>query len=412
MTTPASPADSPAAAAPDVRQLRGETFATEPFPGGQRPEFRVFFAPEVHEQIRQHAGESLSLEICGVLVGDWRQDPAGPFLVISAGIRCDQAKSKFAEVTFTHEAWAKVNAQMDTKYSDRRIVGWYHSHPDFGIFLSDRDVFIHQHFFSGPGQVAFVVDPVRQTEGVFTWQQGRPALAAHYWIGDRVATARGAENPAPALAGDVPRAGEPAAPVPPSLWSSLWPAAGVVAVFLAGYLLANMRSAWERQTLMEGAAAHFGIFKGLRPELEDALAALDRELATVGKSVDRLSSGHAELAGEEKAKVREEWTGTRRKLNDARLLLSRIGQTYGLSPDERRTLAELLARRLAEVGSGRPPDEESQVDVSPLVKRSAEAASSPDRPGDRSTAPAKSHDDEAKPGRDDSRKSSPQGQKG
>ena len=52
-------------------------------------------------------------------------------------------------------------------FANARIVGWYHTHPDFGIFLSDYDVFIHQHFFSGPGQIALVIDPVRKLEGVF-----------------------------------------------------------------------------------------------------------------------------------------------------------------------------------------------------------------------------------------------------
>lgn len=388
---------------PDVRQLRDESFATEDFPGGRRPDFRIYFAPEVHDQILRHAGESLSLEICGVLVGDWRQDAAGPFLSISASLRCDQAKSKFAEVTFTHEAWAKVNVEMDTKYADRRIVGWYHSHPDFGIFLSDRDVFIHQHFFSGPGQVALVVDPVRKTEGVFTWQAGKPTLAPHYWVGERVSTVLAAANPGPAAAGGgaPPAAGPAAIEKQPSLLSSLLPAAGLVAVFLAGYLLANTRSAWERRTLQEGAAAHFGIWKGLRPELEDALGAVDSELGTVGKAVEQLSAQHIQLAGDEGNKTRDDWNKTRRKLHDSRLILSRIAQTYGLSPEGRQTLAAIVTARLADIGRGRAPPEETQVDVSPDQAQQSPAPESqpPAVKESRKTKSAKPPSEKAKPNR-------------
>jgi hypothetical protein len=54
-------------------------------------------------------------------------------------------------------------------------VGWYHSHPSFGIFLSEHDLFIHRNFFSGPAQIAVVVDPINCTEGVFAWRHGEIA---------------------------------------------------------------------------------------------------------------------------------------------------------------------------------------------------------------------------------------------
>ena len=57
-------------------------------------------------------------------------------------------------------------------YPEYDIVGWYHTHPSFGIFLSHHDLFIHQHFFAQPLQVAYVVDPINQTRGFFQWHDG------------------------------------------------------------------------------------------------------------------------------------------------------------------------------------------------------------------------------------------------
>jgi proteasome lid subunit RPN8/RPN11 len=168
----------------DVTQLTKESLSSGSFPASMAADFRLFFQPEVHAEILSHAGEDTSFEICGILVGRWESDSDGPYAVITNRIRCDNASSKLAEVTFTHESWAQINQEMDTKYSDLRIIGWYHSHPDFGIFLSDRDVFIQENFFSGVGQVAFVVDPVRKTEGVFEWRDGKPELMSQYWVGD------------------------------------------------------------------------------------------------------------------------------------------------------------------------------------------------------------------------------------
>src|SRR5260370_3586797 len=182
-------------APPDVQQLGQQSLSETAFPGGRNQPFRVYFKPEAHEGLWKHAHEHGSVEICGVLVGKWVRDADGPFLLVSDFIRGEAATNKFAEVTFTHETWAKINHEMDTRFADLSIVGWYHSHPDFGVFLSDRDRFIQENFFSGPGQVALVVDPVRKTEGVFVWERGKPALAPHYWISDRVqaSTAPGQE---------------------------------------------------------------------------------------------------------------------------------------------------------------------------------------------------------------------------
>src|SRR6516164_4855365 len=172
--------------APDVRQLRGEKLPDITFPGGKDQSFRIFFDPNVHAQVWKHSTEDVSVEIGGVLVGKWARDAAGPFVHISESIRGEAATNKFAEVTFTHDTWAKINEQMDSRFSHLSIVGWYHSHPDFGVFLSDRDRFIQENFFSGAGQIAYVVDPVRRTEGVFVWKEGKPTLVPHYWVGDRI----------------------------------------------------------------------------------------------------------------------------------------------------------------------------------------------------------------------------------
>src|SRR4051812_21826887 len=171
------------ATGPDVSQLQSEKLPEAPFPGVGRRGYRFYLDPAVHAGVWQHARENITVEICGVLVGTLARDTDGPYAHVRAFIRGEAAANKLAEVTFTHETWARINKEMDTQYADQRIVGWYHSHPDFGVFLSDRDRFIQEHFFSGPGQVAYVVDPVRGTEGVFAWQAGKPVLIPHYWVG-------------------------------------------------------------------------------------------------------------------------------------------------------------------------------------------------------------------------------------
>jgi proteasome lid subunit RPN8/RPN11 len=122
------------------------------------------------EAMHQHAAGTTSVEIGGVLVGEVDDDTGDVF--VTAAIPAHQATSAVASLTFTHEAWDEVNDVMSRDFEDQRMVGWYHSHPRFGIFLSEYDVFIHKNFFREDWQVAYVVDPVSQTSGVFGWEHG------------------------------------------------------------------------------------------------------------------------------------------------------------------------------------------------------------------------------------------------
>jgi proteasome lid subunit RPN8/RPN11 len=56
---------------------------------------------------------------------------------------------------------------MDEKFPDKDLVGWYHSHPKMSVFLSNYDLFIHNHFFPHPWQVALVIEPHANVGGFF-----------------------------------------------------------------------------------------------------------------------------------------------------------------------------------------------------------------------------------------------------
>jgi proteasome lid subunit RPN8/RPN11 len=136
---------------------------------------------EVIRQMRQHARSNMKTEVCGVLIGDIR-DGAICVDQCIAGINAAQAGS---HVTFTQDTWEHVYKIKDKEYPDARIVGWYHSHPGFGVFLSEHDTFIHKNFFSSQDQIAWVYDPHSDEEGCFGWADGRIERVASIKISDR-----------------------------------------------------------------------------------------------------------------------------------------------------------------------------------------------------------------------------------
>ena len=119
----------------------------------------------IPQQIRHHGRSSLNAEVGGILLGKI----SGTTTVVDALIPADKATSGGTHVTFTQDAWEDIYKIKDAQYPESRIVGWYHTHPGFGIFLSEYDLFIHRNFFSDPQQIAWVFDPLSDEEGCFVW---------------------------------------------------------------------------------------------------------------------------------------------------------------------------------------------------------------------------------------------------
>lgn len=120
----------------------------------------------VINEIKEHGRSSMHAEVCGVLVGSLCWD-GGPYLLIDGRIEGKHASHQSGSVTFTSETWDFIHEELAAKYPDRKIVGWYHTHPGFGIFLSNMDAFIHENFFSFPWEPAYVFDPQAETDGFF-----------------------------------------------------------------------------------------------------------------------------------------------------------------------------------------------------------------------------------------------------
>ncbi|HEY2912096.1 MAG TPA: Mov34/MPN/PAD-1 family protein [Candidatus Angelobacter sp.] len=128
----------------------------------------VVMEAEVARKIRQHARTSMKAEVCGVLIGNTDHER----MTVEACIAGINAAQGGAHVTFTQDTWEHIYKIKDKEYPDDKIVGWYHSHPGFGVFLSEHDLFIQQNFFSNPQQVAWVYDPHTDEEGCFGWIGG------------------------------------------------------------------------------------------------------------------------------------------------------------------------------------------------------------------------------------------------
>ena len=137
------------------------------------PEFQAILRQNVLEEIRAHADLHPSIEVCGVMVGTVYETPQASFVYVDAMIRGEASSGRSTQVTFTAETWQHIHRVMEAEHAGKRIIGWYHTHPGFGIFLSEMDLFIQRHFFNAAWQMAFVYDPTAVEAGMFAWRQAQ-----------------------------------------------------------------------------------------------------------------------------------------------------------------------------------------------------------------------------------------------
>ena len=125
--------------------------------------------------MQAHALSSLEREVAGVMIGRRpEKQPDGRYVVhVIDSIVAKHTVMHGASVTYTPESWRYMNDTLWERYPDESavMVGWYHTHPGFGIFLSGMDLFIHQNFFTQIWHVAYVLDPRARTSGFFCWNR-------------------------------------------------------------------------------------------------------------------------------------------------------------------------------------------------------------------------------------------------
>jgi proteasome lid subunit RPN8/RPN11 len=136
------------------------------------PLVSVFLNQQAYSRICVHSVSDMKNEVGGILVGEWCVDEEhGQFIVIEHALPARYTRQGSVYLTFTQESLVDIHNQIDENYKGKKIVGWYHTHPSMGVFLSHYDTWLHSNFFPEPWQVALVVEPVSSTAGFFVRQK-------------------------------------------------------------------------------------------------------------------------------------------------------------------------------------------------------------------------------------------------
>jgi len=164
----------------------------------------IYIAQSVYKDIHKFTKDKTENESGGVLVGNVIEEFGKTNIIIRGFIEAKYCEGTPTTLKFTHDTWEYVHGEIGKKYPKYKILGWIHTHPDFGIFLSEYDKFIQENFFKEENQIAYVVDPIQKIEGFYFWINGKIERCKGFFVFDKVGTEITVSDKVEAEEPDVP----------------------------------------------------------------------------------------------------------------------------------------------------------------------------------------------------------------
>ncbi len=133
---------------------------------GNRPTDRpllVYLEQGCSDRMNSQAGQNILREQAGILCGQAYQSGQQHYVVIESAIAVDTFGDA-GHFQFHQDSWQELWTDLSDNHN---IIGWYHTHPGMGVFLSPTDLHTQQLYFSSPWQIAIVIDPISHKTGIF-----------------------------------------------------------------------------------------------------------------------------------------------------------------------------------------------------------------------------------------------------
>lgn len=146
---------------------------------------QLVFLPCAVKAIREaiHWGQQIpenKNEQQGFLVGSVYQVPSGYLGVVEA-VLVSTAKGTPTYTETTNAEWAAMDRQLDAlnagRYRKLVKIGWWHTHPNMAVFMSNVDKETQRKHYSKDWQFAAVLNPQAQTWATFSGEDAAPCMS-------------------------------------------------------------------------------------------------------------------------------------------------------------------------------------------------------------------------------------------
>ncbi len=135
--------------------------------------FQVFMHRQVYDKIWQHILKDTTLELGGALLGYYAVWHQQKYLMITDVL--NQPIEYFASpimIKFTNQFYTDVAdslEQINVEYASVIRLGLYHSHPNYGVYMSKTDAVDFKRTAALNHQIAMIFDPIRKEDGLYFW---------------------------------------------------------------------------------------------------------------------------------------------------------------------------------------------------------------------------------------------------
>ena len=128
--------------------------------------FKVFITNRVINRISRDVNRPF--ERIGLLMGTLQDSSLWINDIIPGGTEVSEVSCAFPQ-----DLLARVATDIVEGRIEGRIVGWYHSHPGLGLFLSQTDMQTHMQFCQfSPYTVSLVAEPKAEEFGIWIYENG------------------------------------------------------------------------------------------------------------------------------------------------------------------------------------------------------------------------------------------------
>lgn len=148
-------------------------------------DLKVFIPRRILQHIVDFSASDVAHEVGGFLIGNLYSHRGVQYIEIEGYIEAERAIQTAASMRFTHDTFETRTRRMDREFPMAKVVGWHHTHPGYGVFLSSTDTYTHKTHFNLAWMVALVVDPKSHEMGFFQWKEGRLVDCGFYFIHNR-----------------------------------------------------------------------------------------------------------------------------------------------------------------------------------------------------------------------------------
>lgn len=264
---------------------------------------KVYIHQSVYKSIEHYSHSDLTRELGSILLGGYSEYSNKVHVVISDYIEAKYADASASTLTFTHETWDYVHKERERLHPDSKIIGWQHTHPGYGIFLSNNDMFIQENFFNLPFQVAYVVDPKQNIRGFFQWKNGKVEKLKGYYIYDEVGKKISVETEAAKQTVELAKASGKFSPI----MLSLLLAVALMSLVFFAVLKANLSAQNDRLKALQDELANAPVnsdnidqVEKLMQKVESQQSRIDEQEKTIAEIRELLAStGDTDSGGED-----------------------------------------------------------------------------------------------------------------